>query len=159
MKLETAKELAEQVKATLLPHCQRIEIAGSIRRKKPIVHDIDMVLIPKPYAAIMMSGLLTTIGALTQNGDKIKRVFLVDYDITVDIYMATPASWATLVLIRTGSKENNIRLCTIARRKGWQLKANGDGLFNLHGERIAGDTEQSIYEALNIRDQEPQERR
>jgi len=38
------------------------------------------------------------------------------------------------------------------------LKASGDGLFNEEGERIAGDTEQSIYEALGIPYQEPQER-
>jgi len=158
MRLEEAKQLARQIAVTLTPHCERIEIVGSIRREKPIVHDIDMVLIPKPDAAIMMGGLLTTIGELKANGDKIKRVFIIDYNITVDIYIATPASWATLVLIRTGSKENNIRLCTAARSKGWQLKANGDGLFNEHGDRIAGDTEKSIYQALGIPYQEPQAR-
>jgi DNA polymerase (family 10) len=158
MRLETAKEVAEQLRATLMPHCQRIEIVGSIRRHRPTVHDIDIVLIPKPYAVIMMSGLLTTIGDLKADGDLIKRVFLIDYNITVDIYIATPSSWATLVLIRTGSKENNIKLCSRARTKGWQLKASGDGLFNEEGERIAGDTEQSIYEALGIPYQEPQER-
>ncbi|HUV52790.1 MAG TPA: hypothetical protein VMW64_06925 [Dehalococcoidia bacterium] len=158
MRLETARPIAERVKELLTPHCERIEIVGSIRREKPIVHDIDMVLIPKPYATIMMSGLLTTIGELKANGDKIKRVHLPTENIDIDIYLATPASWATLVLIRTGSKENNIKLCTIAKIKGWQLKANGDGLFNAEGERIAGDTEQSIYEALTIRYQEPQER-
>jgi len=159
MRLETAKEVARQITVTLLPHCQSIEIAGSIRREKPIVHDIDIVLIPKLGAAPYIGTLLTTIGELKANGDKIKRVFLVDYDITIDIYLATPENWTTLLLIRTGSKENNIRLCTIAKSKGWQLKANGDGLFNAEGQRIAGDTEQSIYEALAIRYQEPQERR
>ena len=158
MRLETARELAEQVKATLLPYCQRIEIVGSIRREKATVHDIDVVLIPKPYAAVVMGGLLTTIGELKASGDKIKRVHLPTENIDIDIYLATPASWATLVLIRTGSKENNIRLATLAKRKGWHLMANGNGLFNDRGERIAGDSEQSIYQALGIPYQEPQER-
>lgn len=158
MRLETAKAIARQIRVTLAPHCERIETVGSIRREKPVVHDIDIVLIPKPYAVVMMGGLLTTIGELKADGHKVKRLFLIDYSITVDIYIATPASWATLVLIRTGSKENNIRLCTLARRKGWQLKANGDGLFNEQGKRIAGDSEQSIYQALGIPYQEPHER-
>ena len=161
MILETARTIANRVKEELMPHCERIKIVGSIRREKPIVHDIDMVLIPKPYAAVVMSGLLTTIGELKANGDKIKRVHIPaknTANIDIDIYLATPASWATLVLIRTGSKENNIRLATLAKRKGWQLKANGNGLFNDRGERIAGDSEQSIYQALGIPYQEPQER-
>lgn len=164
MKLLAAKQVANQIKAMLLPHCERIEIVGSIRRAKAVVNDIDMVLIPKASAVAhtatptIMTSLLTTIGELKANGDKIKRVFLIDYSITVDIYIATQASWATLVLIRTGSKENNIRLATIAMRKGWQLKASGDGLFNDRGERIAGDTEESIYQALGVPYQEPQAR-
>lgn len=43
MKLEQALEIAEKVKALLAPHCERIEIAGSIRRKKPDVKDIEIV--------------------------------------------------------------------------------------------------------------------
>ena len=46
----------------------------------------------------------------------------------------------------------------IAQRRGWHLKANGDGLFNHHGNRMAGDTEESIFEALGVPYQEPEER-
>jgi len=158
MRLEQARQIANNIKKILTPYCDRIEIAGSIRRGKPIVHDIDIVLIEKPEAALIMPSILATIGTLTQNGSKIKRVLYHEEDIFIDIYFATPASWSTLLLIRTGSKENNIRLATIAKRKGWQLKANGDGLFNNHGDRIAGDTEESIYQVLDIPYQEPYER-
>jgi len=160
MKLEQAKQIANNIKKILTPYCDRIEIAGSIRRGKPIVHDIDIVLIQKPEAALIMPSILTTIGTLTLNGSKIKRLHYGDSNdsIDIDIYFATSASWATLLLIRTGSKENNIRLATIAKRKGWQLKANGDGLFNNHGDRIAGDTEESIYQVLGIPYQEPHDR-
>ena len=158
MKLQEAKTIAQTVKKVLTPYCDRIEIAGSIRRGKPIVHDIDIVLIEKPESALIIPSLLATIGAITLNGSKIKRLHYGDADINIDIYIATPASWSTLLLIRTGSKENNIRLATIAKRKGWQLKANGDGLFNNHGDRIVGDTEQSIYQVLDIPYQKPHER-
>jgi hypothetical protein len=46
MKLEQAKELAEAAKAELEPYCHRIEIAGSIRRQKPDVGDIELVCVP-----------------------------------------------------------------------------------------------------------------
>lgn len=158
MRLDEAKPIANHIKNQLTPYCERIEIAGSIRREKPIVHDIDMVLIEKPESALIIPSLLATIGTITLNGSKIKRLHCDKDNIDIDIYFATPASWSTLVLIRTGSKENNIRLAIAAKRKGWQLKANGDGLFNQQGERIAGDSEQSIYQALGIPYQEPQER-
>lgn len=47
--------------------------------------------------------------------------------------------------LRTGSAQNNIRLATLAKKRGWQLKANGDGLFDGNGRRIAGDTEEGIF--------------
>jgi len=158
MKLEEAKLIAERVKQTLRPYCDRIEIAGSIRRQKPIVNDIDLVIIEKPDADLQLSSRLFSLGVVKINGPDIRRVYLPGDNITLDIYIATPATWATLLLIRTGSKENNIRLCSLARRKGWQLKANGDGLFDEAGNRIAGDTEQSVYEALGVPYQAPEER-
>jgi len=158
MRLQEAKTTAERVKQTLSPYCDRIEIAGSIRRQKPIVNDIDLVIIEKPDAALNLPTLLFSMGVLKINGPDIKRLYLPHDNITLDIYIATPLTWSTLLLIRTGSKENNIRLATIAKSKGWHLKANGDGLFNEHGHRVAGDTEESIYEALGIPYQEPQER-
>lgn len=160
MRLEEAKPIAEKVKEFLSPYCEKLEIAGSIRRAKAIVHDIDIVLIEKPKAALMFASVydvVASIGKVELNGAKIKRVRWGEL-ITIDIYIATPATWATLLLIRTGSKENNIKLATIAKRRGWQLKASGDGLFNDKGERVAGDTEESIYEALGIPYQPPEER-
>ncbi|PZR96601.1 MAG: hypothetical protein DLM69_10695 [Candidatus Chloroheliales bacterium] len=66
--------------------------------------------------------------------------------------------WATTLLIRTGSKERDILLTTTARRRGWKLHANGEGLFNQRGEWVAGDTEESIFAALGIAYREPHQR-
>lgn len=160
MRLEEAKTIAERVKQTLTPYCDRIEIAGSIRRRKPAVHDIDVVMIPKPEAALTINYALSHIGTIAKDGPKIKQLWYTENQtlISVDIYIATPVTWSTLLLIRTGSKENNIRLATIAKTKGWQLRASGEGLLDQAGNRIAGDTEQSIYEALGLPYQEPEER-
>ena len=90
------------------------------------------------------------------SGGKLKRF---DYNgVQVDLYYATLETWATLLLIRTGSKENNIRLATLANKKGWHFFASGEGLFNENGRRVAGDSEESIYEALGLPYQRPEER-
>jgi len=154
MELERAQKIAEEVVKRLSPYCQRIEVAGSIRRGKPVVKDIDMVLIPDDREAVDRT--LMQLGMVKMSGLKITRV--VGEDISLDIYYATPETWATLLLIRTGSTENNIRLATLAKNKAWHLAASGDGLFNERGERIAGDTEESIYEALGIPYQPPEAR-
>jgi hypothetical protein len=157
--LEDAKLIAERVKATLSPHCERVEIAGSIRRGKATVHDIDLVMIPKPGEDLVLNSLLCGIGTIEVDGPRLKRLRLPKENISVDIYIATPATWATLLLIRTGSAESNVRLSSLAKRKGWHLKASGEGLFDEDGNRIAGDTEESIFEALGVQYQQPNERR
>ena len=155
MALERAQKVADAVVKSLSPYCQRIEIAGSIRRKKPWVNDVDLVLIPNdPWS---LHGELMKLGQLKMSGKKIMRVMVGSTQ--VDIYIADDATWATLLLIRTGSKENNIRLCSRAKELGWHLAASGDGLFNEKGERIAGDSEISIYNALGLPWQRPEERR
>ena len=154
MKLERARSIADEVIKRLSPYCQRIGVAGSVRRQKPMVNDIDLVLIPNDLWSL--HGELMKLGQLKMSGQKIMRVMIGNTQ--VDIYIADETTWATLLLIRTGSKDSNIRLCSLAKKKGWHLAASGDGLFNT-GERIAGDTEESIYEALGLPYQEPWERR
>jgi len=154
MELERAKTIANEVVTRLAPYCQQIEVAGSIRRQKPAVNDIDIVLIPSDLWNLTAE--IKRLGPAIMSGDKLKQV---DYHgVQLDLYFATSKTWATLLLIRTGSKENNIRLATLAKKRGWHLAANGDGLLNEHGQRVAGDSEESIYEALQLPWQEPWQR-
>lgn len=154
IELERAQRVAAMVKKRLSPHCVKIEEVGSVRRKKPWVNDIDFVLIPKDLWTLHSE--IMRLGSVKMSGMKIMRVMV--GNIQVDLYFASPETWATLLLIRTGSAENNIRLATLAKKRGWRLAASGDGLFNELGERIAGDTERSIYSALGMPYQRPEER-
>ena len=154
MELERAKAIAEVVVKQLSPYCQRIEVAGSVRRKKPWVNDIDFVLVPSDLWKLHHE--IMGMGQVMMSGMKIMRVIV--GSVQVDLYFATPETWATLLLIRTGSAENNIRLCSRAKEMGWHLAASGDGLFNEKDERIAGDSERSIYDALDLPYQRPEER-
>lgn len=154
MELERALKVASEVVKRLSPYCSRIEIAGSIRRKKPWVNDIDLVLIPDDLWNFHAE--VKKLGQVKVGGNKIMRVMAGRYQI--DIYVADEVTWATLLLIRTGSVENNRRLATLAKKIGWRLAASGDGLFNESEERIAGDTEESIYQALGLPYQRPEQR-
>jgi len=154
MLLERAEKVANAIIKRLAPYCSRIQVAGSVRRKAPNPRDIDLVLIPQDPWSLHTE--LMKLGPMKMSGSKIMRV---EVDGTqVDIYIASEETWATLLLIRTGSKENNIRLATLAKKRGWHLAASGEGLFNERGERVAGDSEKSIYEALGVPWQEPKER-
>ena len=154
MELERAKKIASEVVKRLSPYCQKIEVAGSIRRKKPTVNDIDLILIPSDLWGF--NAELKKLGQVKMSGQKIIRVMM--GGIQLDIYVASADTWATLLLVRTGSEGNNIRLASKAKKQGWHLAASGDGLFNENGERIAGDTEYSIYKALGLKWQLPEER-
>jgi DNA polymerase/3'-5' exonuclease PolX len=152
--LESARKIAEAVVKRLSPYCKRIEVAGSVRRRRPWVHDIDIVLIPANLWDLHQE--VKKLGETRAAGSKVMRVMM--GAIQIDMYVAEPENWATLLLIRTGSTENNIRLCSRAKALGWRLHADGAGLFNEKGERIAGDSEFSIYNALGLKYQEPWER-
>ncbi len=154
--LERAQPVAEEIVKLLEPHCVegKVEIVGSIRRKRPWVHDLDLVLIPKDLWQV--HSVLLGLGKLKMSGPKILRVIYGQFPI--DVYFADQATWGTLLLIRTGSAENNIRLASIAKAKGWHLKAGGEGLFGVDEIKLAGETERSIYGALEIPWQEPWER-
>lgn len=138
MELTKAKTIADGTISKLRPFCKtgKCEVAGSIRRgTKPDVHDIDIVCIPISQA---FYALLPRLGNVASRGDKIIKLDLLDGNGKVivsqgnpfcaDIYIATEATWATLLLIRTGSKEHNVKLCTIAKSKGMKLHADGSGL-------------------------------
>ncbi len=160
MELEQAEMIAKAVIERLRPFCSRIQVAGSVRRRRPLVNDIDLVIIPfDPWG---LNALLPAMGQVTMNGARIQRVKTPAADI--DIYVATPETWATILLIRTGSVEHNIKLCSLAKSKGMHLHADGSGLFKViqtygfREERIAGDSEASIFNALGIPYKEPEER-
>jgi hypothetical protein len=164
--LERAQAIAETVKGILQPWCDCIEVAGSIRRKRPIVHDIDIVLIPSNQGQLVY--LLQSLGKMKVGGSKIIRIDPSKYGVPLDIYVATPDIWATLLLIRTGSKSHNIKLCARAKSIGMKLHADGSGLFrlalnqteyeNADDERVAGDSEESIFAALGLAYVPPEKR-
>lgn len=157
MELEQAQKIAEAVVKRFRPYCSRIMVAGSIRRHKELVRDVDIVLIPSdPWNLEYEIRELARPFIPKLSGEKLRRFNC--NGTQVDLHFANENTWATLLLIRTGSMGSNIRLASLAKKRGWRLAASGDGLFNELEKRIAGDTEESIFEALGLPYQEPWQR-
>lgn len=153
MDLDSAQQVAKELVAELTPFCSKLEVAGSIRRRRPFVNDIDLVAIPKNQGALAQK--LHDLGC-NFGGPKLLRFRY--KGIPADIYIASPETWGALLLIRTGSTRHNLELATRCQARGWKLKADGTGILDHQGQRIAGDTEASIFEALGLPFKEPWER-
>jgi DNA polymerase/3'-5' exonuclease PolX len=155
MEYAVAKSLAEEVIQRLKPFCSRIEIAGSIRREKPLCRDIDIVLIPANQGQLAVA--LMELGQKIKSGPAIhSRIFRGQQ---VDVYIANEKTWPTILLIRTGSKEHNIKLCSRAKVLALKLHADGSGITLDNGEPWGEiRTESDVFAALQLPYVEPQKR-
>lgn len=100
--LDYATEIAEKTLAQLSPYCERIELAGSIRRKKSEVKDIEIVLIPRVKDLPILKKQI-------DKWEKVKGKFPCLYTqrrllegINLDLFIATPDNWGLQLAIRTG---------------------------------------------------------
>ncbi len=165
---QQAKAAADELVDQLRPACHKIEIAGSIRREKKFVHDIDLVLYPIYEEACLdllgfeyayfVPALEDALGMIRiESGAKIVR-FSKD-DIPVELYLANVdgANFEALWQMRTGSAEFNIRLAQRAVKLGKSYRA-GHGIFDPWGKRVDDGTERGIFTCLGLDWVEPQGR-
>ncbi|SRR5579883_3390932 len=165
-----ALAVARRIVEELGPASLRIEIAGSLRRGNPTVHDIDIVVMPQqgldqvvlepemPLDQILRR--LVQRGSLidVRGKEKIKCLIAAKTRIPVDLYIATRDTWTTLLLIRTGSKEHNIKLAQRARELGMKLRASGDGIEDASGQLLRVSTEEQLFSLLQVPYTPPQRR-
>jgi DNA polymerase/3'-5' exonuclease PolX len=170
-----ALSLAELLERRLAPSCERILIAGSIRRRKSEIGDIELVAQPKLTTEFDMFGFETgnhysqLDGALTElrtegytkNGDKYKQ-FIYE-GVTVDLFIASPETWGAIATIRTGSADFTHWLVTSRRHGGGcpsGLKVSGGRVMYEHvgGEAFDTGTEEKFFQVLEQRWIEPTER-
>jgi DNA polymerase (family 10) len=142
--LTEAEKTATQIKATVEAHCELIEVAGSIRRQKPTVHDIDFVVVAKSDAdwQRINDKLKQLKSKPNYSGNSVIKAFVPCENgfFQVDFYRAKPSTFGIHLLVRTGSAEHNMWLAGHAFSKGMRLKYS-EGLIK-DGVAIAGETEQ-----------------
>ena len=153
MKLEEIQPLAESLLEQLRSACVRIEIAGSIRRRKPEPNDIELIAIPATgeYAirnlfdeiielrpvnyldevigSLLAAGEWAFDAAIRRNGPHYKRLRHLQSDICCDLFVTDRRRWGLITTIRTGPGDFSKALMIHARRRGWFIK---DGLLHKH---------------------------
>ena len=163
MKLRDAITLAEKIKAQLEPFSERIEIAGSIRRGRPEVGDVDLVILPKPGQVAAIKERCRQKCAPVTDGPQncIFRLPMVGpfAGVQLDIFFARPATsdllqtlpgnFGTLLICRTGSKEHNIFLVEHAKRIGLTWNPYR-GVIDPEGFVLASETEEDVFAALDL---------
>ena len=166
MKLEKARAIANELKDLLRPACNRIEIAGSIRRRKPEVGDIELLVIPRAnYLDRLLHDLMMKdVLAMRLNkrgsrtyGPKNKLMVHLPSGIGVDIFSTDEECWWVSLVVRTGGKITNQRIAVAAIRKGWRLQAYGRGFSTPDGDVVC-KSERDVFELVNLRYREPRER-
>lgn len=148
-------KVANKVKNKLEPYSYKIQIAGSIRRKKSNPSDVDLVLIPKNKEKIA-NELKKMKAKFKAHGPK--QIFTTINGVDTDIFMGDKDSYGALLLSATGSGNHNIGLRKLAKKQHKLL--NQYGLYNLKtNKKLAGETEAGIYKALGRPKLTPPEQR
>ncbi|MFA6476440.1 MAG: hypothetical protein WCV68_03445 [Candidatus Paceibacterota bacterium] len=161
--LAEARAIAEAVLEEIKPHCFRAEIAGSIRRNKPEVGDIEIVAIPKPYSTgLLEDGLASVInkwqkvkGEMEYGKTKYTQRILPS-GIKLDLFFAEQNNWGSIFAIRTGSAEFSHKvLATGWVRQGY--KSEG-GYLTKGGETYSVPEEEDLFRMIGRSFVEPEDR-
>ena len=141
------------------PSARQVEAAGSWRRGRETVGDLDLVVESDDPAAVMDHlGQWPESGAVLQRGDT-KTSIRGPSDMQIDLRVVEATSFGAALQYFTGSKEHNVRLRSRARDRGLtineygvhQLEAGASGGASLiKGRRLAGRTEAEVYEAVGL---------
>ena len=149
--IAVAKPLATAISRGLAldPDVARAEVAGSLRRGKELVGDLDVLVATAAPAAVL--GRFAALPAVTEVlalGDTKASVRMKAVQ-QVDVRAVAPDQFAAALLYFTGSKEHNVRLREIAKEEG--LKLSEYGLFDAAGRQspvVASEAE--LYAALGL---------
>jgi DNA polymerase/3'-5' exonuclease PolX len=148
----TALSIAHQILEQLAPHCDRCEIAGSIRRGKPEVKDIEIVAIPKPYETRLFgSGIALVVNQWTKIKGELPCKYtqrMLPEGIKLDLFFAEPGNWGLIYAIRTGSAEYSHKVLA----SGWVKHGyhSHEGYLHKGKNRIETPQEEDIFRISGV---------
>lgn len=175
--LARAAEWANHFAARLAPVCERVLVAGSIRRRKPEVGDVEVVCVPRIEQIATPGDLFTGPGVVERDlllaeldrlvadralyigprqGPRFRQYRVPPLDgACLDLFVVRPpAQWGAIVAIRTGPADYSQWLVTHARRRGLvqvQGHLEKDGFIAPGGQRVIDTpTEESFFDALGL---------
>ncbi len=149
--LGEAWPLAQEILAKLaaLPGVTKTAVAGSLRRMKESIGDIDLLVAAEESALIMDAFVnLPQVESVSGHGPTKSSVILLN-GMQVDLRVLPAERWGTLLSYFTGSKNHNVRLRELALKQGLSLNEHSftpeDG-----GPEILCATEEAVYETLGL---------
>lgn len=145
--LGKAKPAAEGILAELLALdvAQKGVIAGSIRRGRPTIGDVDILIASEDAAPIMDKVVnLPQVARVLGHGETKSSVELAS-GLQVDVRVLPPSRWGTAVQYFSGSQAHNIKLRQIALQQGYSLNESALSPVDEHGD-IIPDAEKRYYE-------------
>jgi DNA polymerase/3'-5' exonuclease PolX len=181
---EQARIVAESLAARLRPYCTRLEICGSLRRKKPLVSDIEIVYVPRLHARPEPGALFGTVDValadeiiqslvqasvvekrLNINGQATwglqnKLALHRESGIPVDFFATREECWFNYLICRTGPAEMNARIARLARERGlhWHPYEKGFTRLSDSSDWIAITNERQVFETVGLAYLDPEER-
>lgn len=157
MELNHAIQIASKYVQLLEPHCERILVAGSVRRRKEVVKDIEIVAIPKPYdIGLFESGIATVVNKLEKvKGDLPCRYTqrILPEGIKLDLFFANPENWGLILAIRTGSADYSHHVLA----KNWVKNGyvSQQGMLYKQGIPVTVQEEKQLFNLLHLPYVEP----
>lgn len=162
-------EDAAKVEDKLTGFNKDVIIAGSYRRKKPVIRDFDILFLShkdhdiETYLEYLKKKFNNKVWIYVNGNDKISMVFQPDSDsikeikYKADIFITSPENYYSMLLYTTGSKFHNIKMRSRAKRMG--LLLNQNGIFR-NGVRINknSDNEEKLFSILDMSYIEPEKR-
>lgn len=162
-KYAEALAIAQEIVQLLQPHCARIQIAGSIRRERPEVKDIEIVAIPLPYqTGLFQDGIAEVVnqwpkvkGELEYGKCKYTQRIL-PQGIKLDLFFANETNWGLILAIRTGSADFSHKVLASTWSKLGYTSQNGQ--LTQPGRVFEVREEKDLFYRLGIPYVEPQNR-
>ncbi|MFB6641096.1 DNA polymerase/3'-5' exonuclease PolX [Streptomyces chartreusis] len=149
--IDVAMSLAEDIVAGMsqVDGVERCAYAGSLRRARETIGDIDILVAAKQAAPVMRAFTeLPYVSEVIAHGQK-KTSVRTTKGLQVDLRVVPPDSWGAAMQYFTGSKAHNIRTREMAVHQ--KLKLSEYGLFDTEtGERIVSRTEEDVYARLGL---------
>lgn len=147
--LNVADEYAETIQSALrkIKGVRKVEMAGSFRRRRESVGDLDILVTATDGEDVM--GVFTGLPIVEEvvaQGDT-KATVRLDNGMNADLRLVDPDCYGAALLYFSGSKQHNVVLRTRAKAKGYKISEYG--VFE-GTRRVAGATEEEIYELLGM---------
>ena len=137
------------------PDVAEAEVCGSVRRRREIIADIDVLVATDDPAAVMERFVsLPEASSVVQHGET-KSEIILESGLQCDLRAVTKEQYPFALHYFTGSKEHNVAMRALAKKAG--MKLNEYGLFKTDGdERVPCGSEEEIFRALGLDYIEPE---